>query len=128
MTDHGGAPRSALFRSAEADGSILCNKQQMMPPYFQVTFALCSPASIAAKQCAFDIFSRAGCETPRCCVYSPPRKRVGASHTAARRDFDDSRENRSGEKFHDLSAELVILYEVTLCPGAALNLAIKVVT
>jgi hypothetical protein len=57
MTDGGGAPRSALFRSAEADGSILCDKQQMMPLYFQVTFELCSPAaSLAPKQCDLDIF------------------------------------------------------------------------
>jgi hypothetical protein len=119
MTDGGGAPRSALFRSAEADSSILCDKQQMMPLYFQVTFELCSPASPAAKQCAIDIFPRAGCATPRCCVYSPPRKRAGAGRTGARREFDDARQNRSGEREHSVSL---------LHPCAALNLGIKVVT
>ena len=125
MTDGGGAPRSALFRSAEADSSILCDKLQMMPLYFQVTFELCSPASPAAKQCAIDIFPRAGCATPRCCVYSPPRKRAGAGRTGARRDFDDARQNRSGERER---AQRVIFYEVALYPCAALNLGIKVVT
>jgi hypothetical protein len=84
--------------------------------------------SLAAKQFAIDVFFRAGCETPRCCVYSSPRKRAGASRAAVRRDFDDAGENRSGEEFLDVRAEPVILYEVMLRPCAALNLAIKVVT